>query len=69
LIPCRFCGEIGINRGWRVNVKRVERIWRQEYNTFRPRSALGYPPPAPEAVQWSIQTAIGLPSTATVGLT
>lgn len=24
--------------------------WRQEYNTFRPHSALGYRPPAPEAV-------------------
>jgi transposase InsO family protein len=27
----------------------IER-WRQEYNTFRPHSALGYRPPAPEAV-------------------
>jgi len=24
--------------------------WRQEYNTFRPHSSLGYLPPAPEAV-------------------
>ena len=23
--------------------------WRSEYNTFRPHSALGYRPPAPEA--------------------
>jgi transposase InsO family protein len=28
----------------------VER-WRHEYNTFRPHSALGYRPPAPEAVE------------------
>ena len=27
----------------------IER-WRQEYNTIRPHSALGYRPPAPEAV-------------------
>ena len=27
----------------------IER-WRQEYNTFRPHSALGYRPPAPEAI-------------------
>jgi transposase InsO family protein len=29
----------------------IER-WRQEYNTFRPHSALDYRPPAPETVQW-----------------
>jgi transposase InsO family protein len=28
----------------------IER-WRQEYNTVRPHSALGYRPPAPEALQ------------------
>ena len=28
----------------------VER-WRHEYNTFRPHSALGYRPPAPEAIE------------------
>ena len=27
----------------------IER-WRQEYNTFRPHSALGYRPPAPAAI-------------------
>ena len=27
--------------------------WRMEYNTFRPHSALGYRPPAPEAVALS----------------
>jgi transposase InsO family protein len=26
--------------------------WRRHYNTRRPHSALGYRPPAPEAVQW-----------------
>ena len=26
--------------------------WRQEYNTFRPHSGLGYRPPAPETVPW-----------------
>ena len=46
----------------------IER-WRQEYNTFRPHSALGYRPPALEAVLWSIPSMAGLPSTATVGLT
>jgi transposase InsO family protein len=29
----------------------IER-WRQEYNTIRPHSALGYRPPAPEATAW-----------------
>jgi transposase InsO family protein len=29
----------------------IER-WRQEYNTSRPHSSLGYRPPAPEAVCW-----------------
>ncbi|SEN90421.1 Integrase core domain-containing protein [Palleronia pelagia] len=26
--------------------------WRQHYNTKRPRSSLGYRPPAPKVVQW-----------------
>jgi transposase InsO family protein len=26
--------------------------WRRHYNTVRPHSALGYRPPAPEAVLW-----------------
>ncbi len=43
--------------------------WRQEYNTFRPHSALGYRPPAPEAVQWPILNTTRLQSAATVGLT
>jgi len=29
----------------------VER-WREEYNTIRPHSSLGYRPPAPEAIAW-----------------
>lgn len=29
--------------------------WRQHYNTVRPRSSLGYKPPAPEAVVWPQQ--------------
>jgi transposase InsO family protein len=33
---------------WEVQVL-VER-WRQTYNTIRPHSALGYRPPAPEAI-------------------
>ena len=35
--------------GWRVNHKRVERLWRRVYNTVRPHSSLDYRPPAPEA--------------------
>ena len=26
--------------------------WRQEYNTIRPHSSLGYRPPAPETITW-----------------
>ena len=44
----------------------IER-WRREYNTFRPHSALGYRPPAPEAVLWSPPT--GFQSATAVGLT
>ena len=32
--------------------KVVIEIWRRHYNTVRPHSALGYRPPAPEAVLW-----------------
>lgn len=35
----------------------IER-WRYEYNTFRPHSALGYRPPAPEAIE--PRTALGV---------
>ena len=30
--------------------------WRKEYNQVRPHSALGYRPPAPEAITWKILT-------------
>jgi transposase InsO family protein len=42
----------------------IER-WRREYNTFRPHSALGYRPPAPEAVLRPAPA--GLQSAAAVG--
>ena len=38
----------------------IER-WRQEYNTIRPHSALGYRPPAPEAL-WLPLTSASLQS-------
>jgi transposase InsO family protein len=44
----------------------IER-WRREYNTFRPHSALGYRPPAPETVVWPSPTVFQ--SATTVGLT
>ena len=34
-------------------VKVLAERWRMEYNTFRPHSALGYRPPAPEAIALS----------------
>jgi len=40
----------------------IER-WRVEYNTIRPHSALGYCPPAPEAIQ------LGMSNLATLGWT
>jgi hypothetical protein len=43
--------------------------WRQEYNTFRPHSALGYRPPAPEAVQWPNTNMTWPQSAGTVALT
>ena len=32
--------------------------WRQEYNTIRPHSSLGYRPPAPETIR--LKQAVGL---------
>ncbi len=46
----------------------IER-WRQEYNTFRPYSSLGYRAPAPEAVLWRVPNTTGLRSAASVALT
>jgi len=42
-----------LNREIFYNLREAQVIierWRQEYNTFRPHSSLGYRPPAPEAV-------------------
>ncbi|MDP6770320.1 MAG: integrase core domain-containing protein [Anaerolineales bacterium] len=38
-----------------LEVKVLIERWQQEHNTFRPHSALGYLPPAPETVE-AIQT-------------
>ena len=32
--------------------------WRQEYNTIRPHSSLGYRPPAPEAIMLKLQLVV-----------
>ena len=43
-----------LNREIFYNIKEAKVLienWRQEYNTVRPHSSLGYRPPAPEAVQ------------------
>ena len=37
----------------------IER-WRQSYNQLRPHSALGYRPPAPEAIQPRLESLVGL---------
>jgi transposase InsO family protein len=42
-----------LNREVFYNLKEAKVIierWRQEYNTIRPHSSLGYRPPAPEAI-------------------
>ena len=41
--------------------------WRRHYNAVRPHSALGYRPPAPEAVQPWYQGWVGYGGTATAG--
>ena len=46
----------------------IER-WRQEYNTFRPHSSLGYRPPAPEATQWPLPASASLQPGEAFGLT
>jgi len=35
-------------------------MWRKEYNTIRPHSALGYRPPAPEALWFLLPNFINL---------
>ena len=46
----------------------IER-WRQHYNRFRPHSALGYRPPAPEAIEITSPGMVSLPLAMTQGLT
>jgi putative transposase len=46
----------------------IER-WRQEYNTFRPHSSLGYQPPAPEAWRLMPPASASLQRAAPAGLT
>jgi transposase InsO family protein len=47
--------------------------WRREYNTIRPHSALGYRPPAPEAIrprpQWARQPRLQGPPAAPIRAT
>ena len=40
-----------------TEAKVIVEMWRKEYNTIRPHSALGYVPPAPEAIEVSSQPA------------
>jgi len=46
----------------------IER-WRQHYNRFRPHSALGYQPPAPEAIELGPPGMLSLPLAVAQGLT
>ena len=46
----------------------IER-WRQHYNRFRPHSALGYRPPAPEAIEITPPGMVSLPLVVAQGLT
>jgi hypothetical protein len=41
--PAEVCRKLGVT-------EQTYYRWRQEYNVFRPHSALGYRPPAPEAI-------------------
>lgn len=64
--------EIGRNTIKRIPLREAKVLierWRQEYNTFRPHSAWGHRPPAPEAVQWPTLNTTWPLSAATVGLT
>ena len=40
----RVTALLNSQKHWKVNHKRVERIWRKEYNQVHPHSALGYRP-------------------------
>ena len=49
-----------LNREIFYSLKEVQILterWRQEYNTLRPHSSLGYRPPAPEAVRPTLELA------------
>ena len=46
----------------------IER-WRQEYNRIRPHSALGYRPPAPEAIEIGLPRSRIFPLNTAFGLT
>jgi transposase InsO family protein len=46
--------ENGYNESFNGKLREVEILterWRQEYNTIRPHSSLGYRPPAPETIR------------------
>ena len=53
--------ENGYNESFNGKLREVEILterWRQEYNTIRPHSSLGYRPPAPETIR--LKQAVGL---------
>ena len=53
--------ENGYNESFNGKLREVQILterWRQEYNTIRPHSSLGYRPPAPETIR--LKQAVGL---------